>query len=107
MSIKKQLENLLAYYTTTPRVGHTTTMIQGAKNVNSVIILVGHATHAKNMHWAAPGADFVPLDNLAKLQGRKQPLLIDNFAMTSLLSSALQEIERLERVIAKRIEESS
>lgn len=104
MSIKKQLENLLAYYATTPRVGHTTAIIQGAKNVNSVIILVGHAAHAKNMHWAAPGADFVPLDNLDKLQGRKQPLLIDNFAIATLLSESLKEIERLEKVINWRVE---
>lgn len=100
MSTKDQLETLARYFNLTRQVGHTTAMLEGAKNVDCMVV-------AHNQQWADElkhmGArDAISLWSLKhRLMGIEAPLLLDNAAMFEICSGALAEINALEQRIAK------
>lgn len=100
MNTKQRLEDIRNYYMTARQCGHTTAMVKGAQNVDSVAILAASHDHARILKQLAPNADCISLYTPTALRGMRRPLLVDNHTMHVLLSDALQEIERLEKRVS-------
>jgi hypothetical protein len=100
MNTKQRLEDLRNYYATTRQCGHTTVMVRGAQNVDTVAILAASHNHARILKQLAPKADCISLYATTALRGMRKPLLVDNHTMHVLLSDALEEIERLEKRVS-------
>jgi hypothetical protein len=100
MNTKQRLEDLRNYYAATRQCGHTTAMVRGAQNVDTVAILAASQDHARTLKQMAPKADCISLYAPTALRGMRKPLLVDNHTMHVLLSDALQEIERLEKRVS-------
>ena len=96
MNIKEILRDLVAYYAATGRVGHSTALMEGVANTESVAVIIPNYRHARALAAKAPKALPVPVGNLQLLKGQRTPLVIDNQVIEMLLSEALAEIERLE-----------
>lgn len=104
MNILGILDELEAYYQHTRQVGHTTAMIEGAKNTEGVIILAHDMKYAKKLaRQCSKGATPVSLGSLEhRLRDHCRPLLIDNSAMWWLLQDAIKEIKELRFKVAKQ-----
>lgn len=74
-------------------VGHTTSVLVGAKATNAVVIV----QNAQQMEMCkADGIDSVLIDNLEALRGRRKPVVIDHYPLQSLVSEAAQHIKQQE-----------
>ncbi len=84
MSLTVKLLTIANYYFTTRGVGHTTTMIEGARNVDlKPIVLVD------TPDWEPiPGAKIITIGQLYAIQDEKRPLVIDNECLAGLLNEA-------------------
>lgn len=99
MNIVYKLEDLRTYYYSTRQVGHTVAMLEGAKNIDGVIVMAhtfNFAQQLARMCRDAVPVSFASEDLAQALLGRCAPLAIDNSAMMSLLDEALTEIGRLQ-----------
>lgn len=88
-----QLEALFRYFQINRQVGHTTAMLEGAKNVPCLVLA---NNQAGKHHLKITGLkEVVTLPEIegGRLCGLNRPLLIDNAAMTEILGGALHEIE--------------
>jgi len=98
MKIQEKIESLFFYYESTRRAGHTTAMLNGARNTKKVSLLVVDQRYADFLKREIRHANFVTLNSLTtRLVGTKMPLLIDNGALWSLLGETLREFYRLEK----------
>lgn len=104
MNIKETLFSLIGYYVTTPGIGHTFVMLNGAAHTNATI-LVPTLRHSRQIAMDALvsrsdlNKKFVSLQNLDRLRGLNNPLAIDNSALLSIFSQSLKRIEELEQEI--------
>ena len=109
MDILDQLNELEAYYSATRQIGHTTAMLEGAKNTATVIILAHDMKYARDLARRCGrerGVVPISLHSLPHgLRGHHKPLLIDNSAMWWLLRDAIKEIEshRRENALIKAL----
>jgi len=103
MDVLQKLKELSAYHVSTRQVGHTTAMLEGAKNTDGIIILAHNMDFARQLAKQCP--DAIPIswqeDGLLSLRGMRRPLLIDNAAIWSILSEAAKEIQSLQAEIMK------
>ena len=97
MKIKDTLQSIAFYFTSLRQVGHTTAMIRGAQNVDSVIVLARTSHHAALLQKRLPNAIVKSVGSINALRGMNKPLVIDNDAMLEICNAALAEIGRLER----------
>jgi len=96
MNAKKELITLGNYFIATRQVGHTTAMMEGAKNT-SCLILTSNQMGVDRLKTFKPKGDVISIQNVEQdLRGRNQPLLLDNEAVVTVISHALEEIRRLE-----------
>lgn len=101
MNAKRKLETLARYFATTRQAGHTTAMLNGALDTERCQILAPDHRTGGMLQKLAPDAAVISMENLDhELRGVRLPLVVDNSAMSEILSLALREIERLERVLA-------
>jgi hypothetical protein len=99
MNAKQQLINLVQYFDNSRQVGHTTAMINGAKQTDCIIISHNYSgsEYIKTLY---PKGKVVALPAIEhELKGQHQPVLLDNAAVVQVVQIALGEIERLERKI--------
>jgi hypothetical protein len=105
---KKQLRKFLDYMNRNRRVGHTTAMLEGAKNVDAIVI--SHNYQGGQMLEERIEKE---IPNLTKRSGKLKtlsiheteqallgyhsPIVFDNAALHILFSNAIHEIERLGR----------
>jgi len=96
-NITEVLRTLVHYYDFTRQVGHTTTMMEGAEDTNSTILVHNQrmGEHIKHMFPFAKN-NFVSTDNLKALLQSKKPLALDNCAIHMILLNALNRITELE-----------
>lgn len=91
---------LMRYYDVTRQVGHATAMLNGAKNTTGVVIVAHTMNHATDLAEQCPNATPVGLDEVGKkLEGKKEPLLLDNSAVIWVLDSLLKEIFSLRKTV--------
>jgi hypothetical protein len=96
MKTKEQLNRLLAYFQANRRSGHTTAMMEGAKN-SGCLVLARNQNEAGFIKDLGPKGEVIALPAIhLSLTGTNLPLLIDNSAITEILASSLTEISRLE-----------
>lgn len=89
------LHNLLAYFSSRRRVGHTTAMLEGVKN-SDCIVLVSSENIANSLKKLYPNTKFITEGTLENngLDGYNKPLLIDHTVLIDILhTKQLQENE--------------
>jgi hypothetical protein len=96
MTIKETIKELLFYYERTRGAGHTRTMVEGAINSPHVWVLVNNVQQSRNLLPHRLQHRAIALSDIRRLNGRHAPLAIDNDALFTLLSDAVQQIESLE-----------
>ncbi len=97
-------EAIVAYLNRNVKVGHTTAVINGAKSTPDVLVVTANHEHSDQLRELLPHNCLIPLGSLqTQLEGRKQPLLLDNHALYLILSSLLNEINNYDQ----RIKETS
>jgi hypothetical protein len=95
------LKVLADYFTHRRQVGHTTAMMEGAKKTDCVI-LVQNENNIKHFRKLKPDGNFITLTSLNdKLRGNHKPIVIDNAAMSDILSYSVSRIDFLESQIAE------
>jgi hypothetical protein len=98
MTIQKKLSDLLFYYESTRRIGHTTLMKKGTDNYgDNKCILAFNMEHGNNMGFKPK--EIITLQNLDRTKGSSRPMAIDNGTMIVLLTETLKEFGKLEREI--------
>ena len=103
------VEAIIEYYARTRSAGHTTAMIEGAKNTEGAIVIVNDAYQAvvinKTLHKVKAIPATGDIDIL--LRGRHSPLLIDHYVITRLFS--MLSLERIVEVFSlqRRTSQSS
>lgn len=100
MNMIKVATELVQYYRLTRQVGHTTAMLNGAKNAVRTIILAHDMNFATFLAKQCPNVVPISLGGIMKLRGRRKPLLIDNAAMAQILDGLLKEISELNKEIS-------
>lgn len=83
---KLEIIHTIKMYLNLRGVGHTYSMVNGAKN-NDTIVIVNHSQQEKYISdMAGKKIKCIPLDQVSyKLRGQRLPLAIDNFALSTLL----------------------
>jgi len=97
----EMLEELLGYLQNRG-LGHTTAMLEGAQNTDGVIIIAHTKPFADSLARRCKNARGISLHNLASLRGLRLPILIDNFALQTLLTNAHKRICELEGALYER-----
>jgi hypothetical protein len=91
--------NLLMYLDSTRGVGHTTTMLQGAENTDCLVVGHNHDMYdiLKTIMGGKKNIHFRSLSQVERdgLRGYRMPIVLDNAALYSLLSSLLFEMEKM------------
>ena len=97
---KEILDKIYNYYHLSRKVGHTTTMIEGAKN-HDCLVMLANIEQCKWFKKEYPKINTISLyDSIEKLTGFNKPLLIDNHAIFELLGGALRLIKDLENEVS-------
>ena len=96
MKIKETLQNILNYYASTRRVGHTTAMIRGAQNVDNALVVTSNLSASRALEHNYPHIKTTSIQSGQKLLGFNSPILFDNEALYVLFRDALKTIEDLE-----------
>jgi hypothetical protein len=99
--IGKKLKDIHTYYMGTRRVGHTMAILDGAKSNKDILVLVANTTQKKNINL--PENQMVSINNLEALRGRRNPLLIDHFALQSMVSELFRDLDALSMETNKKI----
>jgi hypothetical protein len=98
---KDTLEIIGQYYGTVRRVGHTHTAIEGLKESEKAIFVVGSL--ASGMHFKnrlPEGVKTISINSIVPaLHGRNLPMVFDNEATFQLCTMALNEINDLEEIV--------
>jgi hypothetical protein len=76
-------------------------MIDGAKNTDAVVVVHVLDYGDKVLKERLGKKEFVSLNSLETLRGRKSPLVFDNCALYLIFREAAEEINRLEKEVAK------
>ena len=100
MKTLEMLETLAIYYDGNRQVGHTRTMLNGAKNVDCLVLFPTHSI-AQTWRKEIPAARVVTLGNLQSLRGPNKPLAVDNSSMYVILSASISEIKKLKAELAR------
>lgn len=98
--IKNKLYTLLNLYQLHRQTGMTTAMLEGVKDFEQVNIILENDRHVREMQKIYPQANFLTVNNLDVLRGRKGPILVDHWVVQNLLGECLEEIEKLENIVA-------
>ena len=94
--IPEELKEIYNYYLTTRRVGHTYSMIEGAKNTDCLVVCVSEQQRKIIDKQLSKYGKTITLTNIGlKLQGTIKPMLIDHYALCYLIKELLRRIEEV------------
>jgi hypothetical protein len=96
MTTTDKLDQLLYYFTSRRRVGHTKAMLCGVANTEKITVMVANEVDKRYVWNYAPNAQFVTWEH-PNLLGKNDPLVLDNHALTNLIQDVLSIIGRLEK----------
>jgi chemotaxis protein CheY-P-specific phosphatase CheC len=97
MNIKEKLKQLAHYYDVTRQVGHTTLMLEGAKNTKDCIVVTHNQVMGESVQQMAnQKVKTVSLSSPNLLRGFKKPIVFDNCALYVLFLESVREMDRLE-----------
>lgn len=84
--------------------GHTTLMMEGAKNVKGALVIAAHEQHARQLRQQYPGVNVISVIKTDQLFGMRAPVAIDHFAIDIAMRKQRRYIEALERKLNTRAE---
>jgi hypothetical protein len=87
------------YLDGTRQAGHTTTMLEGAKNTPDAVVIVAKSEQNRFFRDHGLTNECLSIDLLDQLRGRRAPLAFDNYALRELFGAAEREIVRLTKEI--------
>ena len=91
--VSEELKEIYNYYLSTRRVGHTYSMMEGAKNTDCLVVCA-NKQQEREVGKQLLGKKITTLANIKqKLRGIKKPLLIDHYALCCLIGEMLRRIE--------------
>ena len=102
MDSKNKLIELRDYFYSARHVGHTTAMMEGARNVDCIVLAhceegagfikaLDYQGDVKSLHQIGGG----------KLKNIKKPMVLDNATVVEVLNMALSEIDKQEARVEK------
>ena len=93
-----RLKVLLGYFEMTKGVGHTKACLEGVKNTQGAKILCANMQHATDINTSLGSNYTIPLSQVTPkgLAGRRDPLVIDNYAFLTLGHGIIEDIKELE-----------
>lgn len=94
ITIKALLQDYLAYYQINRGAGHTQAVLKGAVNTGNTLLVCASRQSAEILNGEV---DTVILFDSDKLRGFTRPLVWDNYALVTMFSMALTEINALDR----------
>ncbi len=87
---------LKTYFDTRRGRGHTFAMVNGVANTENVTVIVHSQNYGKDIQrMCQKRINLVSWDNLDKLRGSNNALVIDNAAMSQILGDALEMLREL------------
>jgi len=93
-----KLEILDLYYRKNRQVGHTFAMLNGAKSDKDIIVIIAEET--QKSYIELPKRQMINMSNLhEKLLGRKNPILVDHFAIQLMYWDMKKELEKKDEEI--------
>lgn len=95
MKILEKLQDLLAYYEATRRVGHTTLMKKGIENYDKEKFVLTYSIDAGEC-IGIKRDEIISWQRLDKLRGHNKPLAIDNGTMFVILNEVTDTIKALQ-----------
>lgn len=95
MNVKKRLEHIAIKLIEPRRMGTTTALVKAAKDIDA-IVLAANIEHAKQINHQF---DIVSKSISTNLDGLCGPFILDHYATSELLMSAVRKIEQLENKI--------
>lgn len=98
--IEDILEGYLNYYISTRQVGHTTTMLNGAKSNSDSLVVVANEIMGRYIR-ENHDSNYITYCNINNLKGRNAPIVFDNAALHMIFSDVLIELNYLKRVNEK------
>lgn len=113
--IKKTLSALIHYYDASRQAGHTTTALYAVKNTQAILVGpnesfcrylsgekgVGSIDEHIKLREEGSKIEVISINNLERLEGRREPIVFDNATLHILFVDALREIQRKEESIKK------
>lgn len=98
--IKDILTEISTYLRSNRRVGHTTAMVEGVRNVRARVLCVSHEhadyLHEKTAVSSTATIDWVGGGGLRDIKLRGVPLVADNYTLQEICDRALRRINDLE-----------
>lgn len=94
-----KLEILDEYHRINRRVGHTTAMLNGAKSDPNILVLVAH--QAQKNYIDLPKEQMISINCLDKLKGRRNPVLVEHYALQAMFSELNNELLKKDEKINK------
>ena len=91
--VPEELKEIYNYYLSTRGVGHTYSMMEGAKNTDCLVVCA-NKQQEREVGKQLLGKKTTTLANIKQeLRGIKKPLLIDHYALCCLIGEMLRRIE--------------
>jgi len=92
--VPEELKEIYNYYLSTRRVGHTYSVMEGAKNTDCLVVCA-NKQQEREVGKQLLGKKTTTLANIRQeLWGIKKPLLIDHYALCCLIGEMLRRIEK-------------
>jgi hypothetical protein len=88
MKVKHAIQALLLAFRSRRHEGHTTSMMIGAVNTPNTTVIAASYQQASSLARDFPGPQYLPIDDLQKLTGKRGPILVDHHAIEQVLASA-------------------
>ena len=100
--MESKLETLDLYYRRNRQVGHTTAMLNGAKSDPNILVIVGH--QAQRNWMDLPKEQMISMNCLDKLKARRNPVLVEHFALQIMFSELQDKLLKLHNELLKKDE---
>ena len=97
--MKSKLEIVDEYYRINRQVGHTTAMLNGAKSDPNILVLIAH--QAVKNYIDLPKEQMISINCLQKLKGRRNPVLVEHYALQVMFSELNHELLKKDEYINK------
>ncbi len=96
LTTKEKLQELLAYYNTNRRVGHTELLWSGANAAHCLIVSMDDKVYQSITKNRGPFTQGITLDSLDLIKGKNWPIAWDNSGIVAMLTMCYREIDILE-----------
>ena len=101
MEIKEILRDLVLYFSSNCKRGHTTAMIEGAKNNIDTLVMAASKQHVNELRKYLPKNMIGNIGNMKNLYGLQKPMVFDNYTLLEIFFRSIKRMEELEKIVAE------